>query len=144
MFDPYGVSLSIILFYRNMPRVFTSVDIDQEEKELRKDYFDRHTPHIICKEEVPRGEKFTVTVKMGDRYTHPADDDHHIAFVQLWNRETLLAETRYSPEAFDKQAGNIEADFHVIAPLVSMNLTAMSYCTKHGLWKSDPFAVKVL
>ncbi len=127
-----------------MPRVFTSVDIEQEEKELRKDYFDRHTPHIICKDEVPRGERFTVTVKMGEHYTHPANDDHTIAYIQLWNRETLLAETRYSADAFDHQPGNIEVDFHIVAPLVSMNLTAMSYCTKHGLWKSDPYAVKVL
>ncbi len=127
-----------------MPRVFTSADIEQEEKELRKDYFDRHTPHIICPDEVTRGDRFTVTVRMGEHYTHPAVDEHHIGYIQLWNRETLLAEARYSPDAFDKQPGNIEVDFHIVAPLVSMNLTAMSYCTKHGLWKSDPHAVKVL
>ncbi|MDR2037015.1 MAG: hypothetical protein LBQ60_03745 [Bacteroidales bacterium] len=127
-----------------MPRVFTPVDIDQEEKELRKDYFDRHTPHIICQDEVSRGDIFIVTVKMGEHYTHPANDDHYIGWLQLWNRETLLAEARYYPDALDRQAGNIQVDFHIVAPLVSMNLTAMSYCTKHGLWKSAPHVVKIL
>lgn len=127
-----------------MPRVFTSIDINQEEKEVRKDYFDRHTPHITSKNEVPHGEVFTVTIKMGEHYTHPANDDHFIAFIQLWNRETLLAEARYTPEALNRQAGNIEVDFHIIAPPGSMNLTAMSYCTKHGLWSSVPLVVRVL
>ena len=130
--------------YFNMPRVFTSPDIDQEEKEIRKDYFDRHTPHIICMNEVPRGDKFIVKVKMGEDYPHPAEDNHHIGFIQLWNRETILAEVRFNPEASDHQAGNIEVDFHLVAPGVSMNLTAMSYCTKHGLWKSEPHMVKVI
>ena len=39
-----------------MPRLFKVTDIEQEEKEIRKDYFDRHTPIIICAEEVKKGE----------------------------------------------------------------------------------------
>jgi hypothetical protein len=27
---------------------------------------------------------------------------------------------------------------------VSMNLTAMCLCTQHGLWSSEPYAVKVV
>ena len=30
-----------------MPRVFKPVDISKEEKEVKKDYFDRHTPHVF-------------------------------------------------------------------------------------------------
>ncbi len=127
-----------------MPRVFSAINIDKEEKESRKDYFDRHMPHIICPSEVLRGAPFVVKVKMGEDYTHPAESDHHIAYIQLWNRETLLVEARFSPESSVFQAGNIEVDFHLVAPGVSMNLTAMSYCTKHGLWKSAPHAVKVM
>jgi len=43
-----------------MPRVFNPVDISQEEKEVRKDYFDRHTPVIECDAFAKEGEKFRV------------------------------------------------------------------------------------
>jgi len=55
-----------------MPRIFTPVDISQEEKEVRKDYFDRHTPFVICEDFAREGEKFAVKVKMGAEYTHRA------------------------------------------------------------------------
>lgn len=127
-----------------MPRVFRPVDITQEEKEIRKDYFDRHTPRILCPESVRRGEVFKVQVQVGEHYTHPGETDHYIGLVQLWNRETLLAETRYSPQALAGKPGNIQVDWYITAPEVSMNLTAMSYCTQHGLWTSEPRAVKVV
>jgi Desulfoferrodoxin. len=40
-------------------------------------------------------------------------------------------------------AGQPEVDFYVV-PKVSMNLTAMSYCTKHGLWQSESKEVTVI
>lgn len=127
-----------------MPRVFRPVDITQEEKEVRKDYFDRHTPRIICPETVERGYVFCIKVIIGEQYTHPVSAEHFTGHIQLWNRETLLAETRYSHEAMAGKEGNVEVDFYITAPEVSMNLTVMSYCTRHGLWTSDPKAVKVV
>lgn len=127
-----------------MPRVFTPVDIEQEEKELRKDYFDRHTPHVICPDEVKKGEKFKVKIKLGEEYVHPDDFDHYISYVQLWNRETFLTQTIFTPGIFGNKPGHVEVDFYIVAPEVSMNLAAMSNCIKHGLWMSDPKTVKVI
>ena len=127
-----------------MPRVFKVTDIEPEEKEVRKDYFDRHTPVIVCADQVIKGEKFRVKVRIGTDYVHPDDFNHFITFIQLWNRETLLAETRFLPGTFGNKPNNPEVDFYIVAPEVSMNLTAMCLCTQHGLWSSEAKAVKVV
>ena len=125
-----------------MPRIFKSIDISSLEKELQKDYFDRHTPHVICEKNAKRGEKFRVKVKMGEEYNHPDEPDHYISYVQLWNRETFLAEAHFAPGTLGKSE-HVEIDFYII-PKVSINLSAMSCCTKHGLWQSDSVEVKVI
>jgi superoxide reductase len=126
-----------------MPRVFKPVDISKEEKAARKDYFDRHTPFVICDNNVKRGEKLKVKVRLGEEYLHPDDPDHFISYIQLWNRETFLAEAHFTPGTMGNQSAHIEVDFYIV-PNVSMNLTAMATCTKHGLWQSDPVEVKVM
>jgi len=127
-----------------MPRVFKATDIEKEEKEVMRDYLDRHMPHVICDEQVKKGDKFRVKIKMGDEYPHPDDPDHYISVLQLWNRETLLAESRYTSGAFGNKPTHVEVDFFLVAPDVSMNLSAMSVCTKHGLWQSVEKPVKVI
>ncbi|HCC71360.1 MAG TPA: dethiobiotin synthase [Bacteroidales bacterium] len=127
-----------------MPRVFKAIDIDKEQKEIMKDYLDRHMPHVICADEVKKGKIFRVKVRMGENYPHPDDHDHYISTIQLWNRETLLAETKYSSGAYGNKPVNVEVDFFINAPDVSMNLTAMAVCTKHGLWQSEEKPVKVI
>ncbi len=127
-----------------MPRVFKAINIENEEKDIKKDYLDRHMPHVICKDRVKKGEVFRVKVRMGEHYTHPDDYDHFISTIQLWNRETLLAETRYSSGAYGNKPANAEVDFYINAPEVSMNLSAMAVCTKHGLWQSEDKPVKVI
>lgn len=127
-----------------MPRVFKATEIEKEEKEIKRDYLDRHMPHVICPDQVKRGEKFAVKVKMGEDYPHPDEYDHYISVIQLWNRETLLAETRYMAGVYGNQSSQVEVDFHIVAPDVSMNLSAMAVCTKHGLWQSEDKVVKVV
>ena len=39
---------------------------------------------------------------------------------------------------------HFEIDFYIVAPEVSMNLSAMAICTKHGLWQSEDKPVKVI
>ncbi len=126
-----------------MPRIFTPVDISQEEKEVRKDYFDRHTPFVICEQFAKEGEKFRVKVKMGAEYTHPDDPDHHIKYVQLWNRETFLAEAHFAPGTSGNRPEHVEVDFYIVPGAVSMNLSAMAVCTKHGLWQSESREVTI-
>lgn len=127
-----------------MPRVFKATDIEPEEKEIRKDYFDRHTPVILCDDKVKKGEKFMVKVRVGTDYLHPDDFNHYIHFIQLWNRETLLVESRFLPGSLCNTPNNPEIDFYIVAPEVSMNLTAMCLCTQHGLWSSESKVIKVL
>lgn len=127
-----------------MPRLFSPVDISQEEKEVRKDYFDRHTPVVICEPKAREGEKFRVKVRLGTEYSHPDDPDHHIKYVQLWNRETFLAEAHFAPGSMAGKPTHVEVDFYIVPGPVSLNLTAMSVCTKHGLWQSNPMEVTVL
>jgi superoxide reductase len=126
-----------------MPRVFKPVDITKEEKEVKKDYFDRHTPRVLCEDTAKRGEKFKVKVTIGSQYDHPDDPGHYIKYVQLWNRETFLAEAHFTPGVLGNKPDHVEIDFYIV-PTVSMNLTAMSVCTKHGLWQSEEHAVKVV
>lgn len=127
-----------------MPRVFKATEIEREEKEVKRDYLDRHMPHVICPDQVNRGEKFTVKVRLGDEYPHPDDNDHFITMIQLWNRETLLAEARFTAGVWGNTPSHPEIDFYIVAPQVSMNLSAMSVCTKHGLWQSEEKPVKVI
>jgi superoxide reductase len=105
-----------------MPRVFKAADIEKEEKEVRKDYFDRHTPVIVCADEAKKGEKFLVKVRVGTEYFHPDDFSHFINYIQLWNRETLLAETRFLPGTFGNKPNNPEIDFYIIVREVSLRL----------------------
>ncbi len=126
-----------------MPRVFNPVDISQEEKEVRKDYFDRHTPIIECETFAKEGEKFKVKVRLGSEYNHPDDADHHIKIIQLWNRETFLAEVHFAPGVLGCKAEQAEVDFYIVPGAVSMNLSAMAVCTKHGLWQSESKEISV-
>ncbi|MDF1530193.1 MAG: desulfoferrodoxin family protein, partial [Sedimenticola sp.] len=56
-----------------MPVVNRYIDIDQVEKEAKKDYIDRHSPFIHCSGQANKGELFKVTVRMGNEYAHPDD-----------------------------------------------------------------------
>ncbi len=118
------------------------VDISTIDREAKKDYIDRHSPFIHCEKTAKKGEKFKVTVKLGDEYPHPDDFDHYIAWVQLWNGENNLAQATFVPGALGNQAGHVEVDFHIV-PTRNMKLTAMAFCTKHGLWQSDEVLVEV-
>lgn len=126
-----------------MPRVFKYNDIIKDEKEIQRDYFDRHSPRIVCQDTVHPGEKVKVKVIVGNEYAHPDQGDHHIGYIQLWDLETLLAECRLFPGILAGQPGHIEVDFYVV-PKVSMRLCAMSYCSKHGLWQSETYEVKMV
>ena len=126
-----------------MPRIFQTVDISKENKELRKDFFDRHTPVIICEDLARQGVKFKVKIRVGTHYVHPDEADHFVSFVQLWNHETLLVQAQFGPGILGNKASQIEVDFYII-PKNSMILTAMSNCTKHGLWQSDAREVRVI
>lgn len=118
------------------------VDISTIEREAKKDYIDRHSPFVHCNSSTKVGEKFAVTVKLGDEYAHPDDFDHYIAWVQLWNGENMLAQATFTPGALGNKPGHSETVFNIV-PQKNLKLTAMSFCTKHGLWQSTEVIVEV-
>ena len=128
-----------------MPKVNRYVDISTVDREAKKDYIDRHSPFIECPTTAKAGEKLAVTVRMGQEYTHPDDPDHYIKSVSLFNRESLLAEANFVAGALGGQGqkGQAEVTFNIVPSGSKMTLTAMAYCTKHGLWECDPVEVAV-
>lgn len=128
-----------------MPKINRYVDIDTVEREARKDYIDRHSPFVHCASSATADQKFAVTVKVGNEYTHPDDFDHFIANVSLFNGETLLARADFVAGTLGGQdkKGNVEVTFNVVPSGKKMTLVAQSYCTKHGVWESDPVEVTV-
>lgn len=117
-------------------------DISQIDREAKRDYIDRHSAFVHCESTAKKGEKFKVKVKVGDEYAHPDDFDHYIAYVQLWNGETFLAQANFTAGMLGSTPGHVEVDFYLV-PTKKMKLTAMAYCTKHGLWQSDEVVVEV-
>ncbi len=128
-----------------MPVINCYVDIDQVEKEAKKDYIDRHSPFIHCADSANKDQAFAVTVRMGEEYQHPDDNDHYIRSVQLYNGQTLLAEASFPPGTMGGNGakGNAQVTFNIVPTSSKLNLSAISYCTKHGLWESDPVEVAV-
>ena len=126
-----------------MPTVSRYVDISTVDKEAKKDYIDRHSPFVHCETTAKKGEKFSVRVQMGNEYKHPDDFDHYISYIQLFDGETLLGQTTYMAGAQGSAPANAEATFTIIPTKSKLKLTAMSYCTKHGLWESTPVEVVV-
>lgn len=128
-----------------MPKINRYVDIDTVERESKKDFIDRHSPFIHCESSAKAGEPFAVTVKMGNEYTHPDDFDHFIEGVQLFNGETLLAKADFVAGMLGGQdhKGHATVTFNVLPKGGKMTFVAQSYCTKHGIWESDPVVVTV-
>ena len=128
-----------------MPKINRYVDIDTVEREAKKDYIDRHSPFIHCGDTAKAGEPFAVTVKMGKEYSHPDDFDHFIEGIQLYNGETLLAKADFVAGMLGGQdhKGNATVTFNIVPKSGKLKLVAQSYCTKHGIWESDPVEVTV-
>ncbi len=126
-----------------MPKINRYVDIDTVEREARKDYIDRHSPFVSVNDEAKKGQKLAVKVKVGNAYSHPDDFDHYISNVALYNGETLLARADFVPGTLGNEKSQVEVIFYIIPKSNKLTLVAQAYCTKHGVWESDPVIVEV-
>ena len=126
-----------------MPTINRYVDISTVDKEAKKDYIDRHSAFVHCADTATMNKPFTVKVKVGNEYVHPDDFDHYIAYVQLWNGETLLGQANFTPGTLGNMGGQVEVDFKIVPTKKKLKLTGMAYCTKHGLWESTVVEVAV-
>jgi len=122
-----------------MPRIFT-YNAFKNHSPKASVYADKHAPVVVCAPTAERGLPFSVTVRIGTNAKHPNTLEHHFCYVQLWDLETLVAETRFDHRALGDKPLHIEAQFTLI-PQRSLRLTAMAYCNQHGLWQSEEFFV---
>lgn len=118
-----------------MPRLFSYKNFADKSDKVRI-YADKHSPVIICEKEALRNKPFKVKVRIGTTARHPNAPDHHFEYIQLWNLETLVGEIHLQRSSYGDEPTQIEAYFTII-PKVSLRLTAMAYCNKHGLWQSE-------
>ena len=126
-----------------MPKINKYENIDNVEREAKKDLIDRHSPFITVEGVAKVGEMVAVNVKMGNEYTHPDDFDHYIANMSLFNGETLLARADFTPGALGNVKSHATVTFNIIPTGKKLKLTAQAYCTKHGVWESLETVVDV-
>ena len=126
-----------------MPKVNVYENIDNVEREAKKDLIDRHSPFITVDGEAKVGETLKVTVKMGNEYTHQDDFDHFIESITLFNGETKLAMASFVPGTLGNEKSHAEVTFTIRPMGKKLNLVAHGYCTKHGIWESTKVEVAV-
>lgn len=124
-----------------MPRIFSYNEFLTGSNEVIK-YADKHSPVIICNSAAQRNKPFKVGVRIGSNVKHPNTIEHHFEYVQLWSLETLLGEFKLVQGSFGSDPIHIECEF-IVLPKVSLRLTALAYCNKHGLWRSEETFVQV-
>jgi len=124
-----------------MPRLFSYKDFAQGSDKVRN-YADKHSPVIICEAEAIRNKPLTVTVRIGKSVKHPNTPEHHFEYVQLWNLETLIGEAKLQRASYGDMPVQIETDF-IFIPKISLRLTALAYCNKHGLWQSEEIFIQI-
>ena len=125
-----------------MPKVNVYENIDNVEREAKKDLIDRHSPFITVEGVAKKGEMLSVNVKMGNEYTHPDDFDHYIESITLFNGETKLAMTTFVPGTLGNEKSHAEVTFNIRPMGKKLNLVAHGYCTKHGIWESTAVVVE--
>lgn len=128
-------------------KINTPAEITPEMKEAKRDYLDRHTPHVVAPARVEKGQPFQVTVKMGRDYVHPDVPEHFIQALQLFRGDKLVAQATYAPGASSagrEAASGFQQATFTVALDAPARFSAMSYCTVHGLWTSEDVTVEVV
>jgi len=107
---------------------------------------DLHVPFIHCVEHTRADEPFPVAVRVGHEAEHPDEAEHYIAWIQLWSGDRLLAEARFAPGLLGGPGaqGNAMVTFNLVPAAGPLELTALAYCTRHGLWAGPARCVEAL
>ena len=126
-----------------MPRLFSYNNFATGSDKVRL-YADKHSPVVVCDKEpeAVRNKPFKVKVRIGMTIKHPNTPEHHFEYVQLWNLETLVGEVKLQRASYGDQPVQIETDF-IFIPKISLRLTAVAYCSKHGLWQSEEVFIPI-
>lgn len=97
----------------------------------------KHLPVIDAPGSVKKGEPFTVTVEVGRYMAHPNTMGHFIQWIELYSGDALLARAELVPEFSGPK---------VTFPVMLKHghpLIAVERCNLHGMWASEPKAIKV-
>lgn len=91
----------------------------------------KHTVIIDAPDSVQAGEKFEVTLKVGEYKEHPNEIGHFIEWMELYSGDTFLARLDLTPER----------SHYVMKTTVKLDhshpLRGRARCNLHGLWESE-------
>ncbi len=108
----------------------------------KKDFMDKHTPFITCKDSAKKGETIEIKITLGEETAHPDDFNHYISSVSLFAGQKLLAKAEFMAGYLGNEAGHVSVTFHLVATK-NLKLSAQAYCTTHGTWESETKEVEV-
>lgn len=101
-----------------------------KELENMSDMDKKHSPRIICPDEVKLGEKFEVKVITGKLLKHPNEPGHFIMWSELYAGDRFLGRMNFAPGITEP-----EVCFRISLEK-NEELIAYSMCNLHGLWKN--------
>ncbi len=103
---------------------------------------EKHVPYIKAPEAVNAGEKFEVTVHIGEEIGHPNTFEHYIAWMKLYfhpkDGQFPIEVGTYTFAAHGESDVFAEPQVRAIMQTnVPGTLYAASYCNIHGLWENE-------
>ena len=96
------------------------------------DFEKKHTPLIVCPDEVTAGVPFAVTLKVG-ALPHVREEGHFIQWAEIKFGESLYARVEFSPERAVPEATVtlVKSGKHDTG-----TLRVLARCNLHGLWEA--------
>jgi len=101
-----------------------------KELDSMTDMDKKHSPRIICPDEVKPGEVFEVKIITGKLLKHPNELGHFIMWSELYAGDRFLGRVNFAPAVTEP-----EVCFRVSLEK-TVDLIAYSMCNIHGLWKN--------
>jgi len=108
---------------------------------------EKHVPVIKAPDQVKAGERFTVSVCVGEDIPHPNTTEHHIRWIKLFFQPQdgftyEVADWQFTAHGESVKGANagpaITEPFGQVDVILkeSGTLLALSYCNIHGLWEN--------
>ena len=105
---------------------------------FKEEYNPKHTPIINVEKE---GELYKIAVEVGKEVEHPNEATHNINWIDIYFKpegKEIVNLARVELKAHGEYNNYAEPKVTVYAKLEGKGkIIAVSYCTLHGLWKSE-------
>jgi len=97
----------------------------------------QHLPVITAPKESERGQRITIEVEVGKYLAHPNEREHHIQWIEIWQREAFITRIDLTPK-FTAPKFSITVTLDHPWPIL-----ARARCNLHGIWENQvPFSIK--